>query len=67
MLLQVFQGRTKIGSTLGSPILAIIAGLLCGMLGMRFSDASKYRHILKTRIIMTMMIYEMSAGRIAAY
>ena len=30
---QVIQVRTKLGSTVGSPILAIMAGLLCSMAG----------------------------------
>ena len=30
---QVIQVRTKVGSTVGSPILAIIAGLMCSMAG----------------------------------
>ena len=30
---QVIQVRTKLGSTVGSPILAIIAGLMCSMAG----------------------------------
>ena len=32
-LSQVLQGRTRIGSAIGSPVLAIGAGLVCSMLG----------------------------------